>query len=329
MKKLKIGVLGVSNHFQKRVLLPLKETKYCSVYGIASRNGDKSLKAAKQHQIPMSYSSYNSLLSDSDIDAVYIPLPNHMHAEWIKKAVDSGKPVLCEKPLCLSADEANKVAQYAKDKEVKLMEAFMYKFHPLWIHVKNIIQTNQIGKVTYIHTSFSYNNPSKSNIRNIKEYGGGAMMDIGCYAVSVPRFLLDKEPDRVVSAITRHPDFDTDMLSSAIIDFGDAKVTFSVGTLSESNQYVEIVGTSGKISIPLPFNTFVDVNSSISITNNIGKRIVEFEPADQYGIMFDAFANAVINNRPFPVPIDDAVNNQKVVDAVFKSAKSNSWETMI
>ncbi len=326
MEKLNIGVLGVSNHFLKRVLLPLKETKHCSVLGIASRDKNRAAETAEKFNIPKAYSSYSELLSDSGIDVVYIPLPNHMHCEWIKKSVDAGKHVLCEKPLCLNAEEAKRVTQYAKNKGVKLMEAFMYKFHPLWIHVINIVQTNQIGKITYIHTSFSYNNPSKTNIRNIKEYGGGAMMDIGCYAVSVPRFILNKEPEKVVSLISRHPEFDTDTLSSAIIDFGDARATFSVGTMSESNQTVEIVGTSGKISIPLPFNTFVDVRSSITITNNIGERIVEFEPADQYGIMFDAFANAVINNQPAPVPVSDAVNNQKVVDAILRSGETNNWE---
>jgi predicted dehydrogenase len=202
----------------------------------------------------------------------------------------------------------------------------MYKFHPLWQHVKDIVRTNQIGKITYIHTSFSYNNPSKTNIRNIKEYGGGAMMDIGCYAVSVPRFILDAEPNRVVSMISVHPEFGTDMLSSAIMDFGGTRATFSVGTLSESNQRVDIVGTAGKISIPLPFNTFVDVSSSVTVINNIGERVVTFEAVDQYGLMFDAFADAVLNGKIMPVDIEDAVKNQKAVDAVFRSGESEKWE---
>ena len=328
MKKLKVGILGVSNHFLKRVLLPLKETENCFSYGIASRDKEKASVIADRFNIPKAYTTYDDLLSDPDVDIVYIPLPNHLHAGWIKKAADAGKPVLCEKPLCLSAPEAEEAVRYAEDKGVKLMEAFMYKFHPLWIHVKNIVQTNQIGSITYIHTSFSYNNPSKTNIRNIKEFGGGAMMDIGCYAVSVPRFILDLEPVRVVSLVNRHPEFDTDMLSSAIIDFGRARATFSVGTLSGSNQGVEIVGTSGKIFIPVPFNTFVDVKSKVKITNNIGERIVEFDPVDQYGVMFDAFAYAVMNDLPVPFPAYDAVNNQKVVDAIFRSEKSERWEAI-
>ena len=327
MKKLKIGVLGVSNHFVKRIVLPLQKTQNCYIYGIASRNEEKAAFASKQFNIPKYYNSYDELLSDDDIDMVFIPLPNHLHAEWIKKSAEARKHILCEKPLCLNAGEAEEAIAYAEKKGVKLMEAFMYKFHPLWVHVKDIVRTNQIGKITYLHTSFSYNNPSRTNIRNIKEYGGGAMMDIGCYAVSVPRFILDSEPVKVVSLISEHPEFGTDMLSTAIMDFGGARATFSVGTTSEPHQRVEITGTAGKISIPVPFNTFVDVKSSITITNNIGTRAVEFKPADQYGIMFDAFADAVIRDKEVPVSIDDAIKNQKVVDAVFRSAGTMNWET--
>jgi len=329
MKKLKIGVLGVSNHFVKRIVLPLQETRYCYIHGIASRDAGKALSASKKYNIPKSYGSYEELLADKDVDAVYIPLPNHMHAEWIRKSADAGKHVLCEKPLSMNADEAGQAVVHTEEKGVRLMEAFMYKFHPMWQHVKDIVRTNQIGKVTNINVSFFYNNPSKNNIRNIKDYGGGAMMDIGCYAVSVPRFVLDSEPSRVVSLITFHPEFGTDMLSSAIMDFGDVRATFSVGTLSEANQRVEITGTSGKISIPLPFNTFVDVKSSVIVSNNIGERIVEFPAVDQYGVMFDAFAKAVLTDEKLPVSIDDAVKNQKVVDAIFRSGMSEKWEAVL
>ena len=326
MKKLKIGVLGVSNHLIKRIILPLQETNNCFIYGIASRNSEKAISASRQYNIPKYYESYDDLLSDKDIDIVYIPLPNHLHAEWIKKSADAGKHVLCEKPLCMNAKESEDAISYVDKKGIKLMEAFMYKFHPLWIHVKNIIDTKQIGDITYIHTSFSYNNPSKTNIRNIKEYGGGAMMDIGCYAVSVPRFLLGREPEKTVSLINRHPDFGTDILSSAIMDFGTSRSTFTVGTLSDAHQRVEITGTAGKITIPIPFNTFVDVRSTITITNSIGERTVEFAPADQYGIMFDVFAKTVINDHPVPVNAMDALLNQKVVDAIFRSGESDAWE---
>ena len=326
MEKLRIGVLGVSNHFIKRIVLPLQKTSYCYVNGIASRDEEKAMSASGLFNIPNSYASYDELLDDDDIDAVYIPLPNHMHAEWIKKAADAGKHILCEKPMCMNAEEAKEAVDYASKKGVKLMEAFMYKFHPLWQHLKNVVTTNQIGKITYIHISFSYNNPSKTNIRNVKEFGGGAMMDIGCYAVSVARFVLDREPSKVVSLISRHPEFGTDMLSSAIMDFDGARATFSVGTLSEAHQKVEIIGTSGKIIIPLPFNTYVDVKSSISITGNIGEREIDFAPADQYGIMFDAFAKAVLQDESVPVSLNDAINNQKVVDAIFRSGESMKWE---
>ncbi len=328
LNNLKIGVLGVSNHLIKRIILPLQETSDCYIHGIASRSQEKARTASEKYNIPKYYTSYEELIADEDIDAIYIPLPNHLHAEWIKRSADAGKHILCEKPLCMNAEEAEKVISYVDKKGVKLMEAFMYKFHPLWVHVKNIIDTKQIGDITYIHTSFSYNNPSKTNIRNIKEYGGGAMMDIGCYAVSVPRFLLDKEPAKAVSLISRHPDFGTDVLSSAIMDFGEARATFTVGTLSNAHQRVEITGTTGKITIPVPFNTYVDVRSTITITNNIGERTVEFAPVDQYGIMFDKFAKAVINDKPVPVNIKDALFNQKVVDAILLSDETGAWEAI-
>ncbi|MBS2096944.1 Gfo/Idh/MocA family protein [Carboxylicivirga linearis] len=326
MQKLKIGVLGASNHFIKRVVLPVMQLDNVELYGIASRSDIKAQEVAKEFSIANHYGSYEALLADSNIDAVYIPLPNHMHAEWIKKSADAGKHILCEKPLCMNTAEAEDVLEYTQRKGVALTEAFMYKFHPQWQFVRDVIRTNNIGKINYIHTSFSYNNPSPNNIRNILEYGGGAIRDIGCYAISVPRFILDKEPDQVVSHVTKHPDFKTDMLSSALLDFGGTRASLHVGTASDGYQKVDIVGTAGNIIVHLPFNTYSDVPAKVTVTTGIGVREVSFDPVDQYGLMFEAFADSIINKKPLPFTTDDAILNQKVMDAVFRSASTKGWE---
>ena len=325
MKKVRLGILGVSGHFIKRVLLPLNSVSNIELSGIASRNADKVKKAAKKYNIPQAFESYEELLADDSIDLVYIPLPNHLHAEWIKKTADAGKHILCEKPLAMNAKEAEDSIKYAESKGVKIMEAFMYRFHPQWKHAKNLTSIGEIGKITSIHTFFSYNNPDPKNIRNILEYGGGGLMDIGCYAISVPRFFTESEPSRVVSTIRRDPDFKTDMLTSAILDFDQVQATFTVGTKTYPYQKVEIFGTSGNIIVQIPFNTFPDVPAVISVDTKIGVRHIEFGPADHYGIQFEKMAQAIVDNKPVPTSPIDAVNNMKVIDAVFKSAEEGRW----
>ncbi|ASB49013.1 Gfo/Idh/MocA family protein [Alkalitalea saponilacus] len=325
MDKIKIGVLGVSNHLIKRIVLPLSKTKYSCIYAIASRKIEQAQQAAKDFNIPVVHQNYQELIDDAEVDAVYIPLPNHLHAEWTIKAIKAKKPVLCEKPLSMDANEAIMLHNISEESKIPFMEAFMYRFHPMWKHIKDVIATNQIGDINQIHTSFSYNNPSPGNIRNIEEYGGGALMDIGCYAVSVPRFLLGKEPIRVLSMVKRHPEFKTDMHTSGILEFDESRASYYVSTLSEPFQKVDIIGTAGTITIHLPFNTYVDVPAEVSINSSLGSRVVKFPPSDAYGLMFDAFAEALLNNQPMPVETMDAINNMKVIDALKKSAKSNNW----
>jgi predicted dehydrogenase len=325
MEKLKIGILGASNHYLKRIVLPLKDTQYCESYAIGSRNIDKAADIAREFDIPLWYGSYDAALEDANVDMIYIPLPNHLHKEWVKKSIKAGKPVLCEKPIGMNGDEAKEMINMAQDAGVPLMEGFMYMFHPMWQHARDIVRTNQIGDIQYIHTSFSYNNSSPTNIRNIPEYGGGALMDIGCYAISVPRFIFGREPVRVLALQTGHPEFGTDMHTSAIIDFDGPRATFTVSTTSQAFQKVDIVGTSGSITVHIPFNTYVDVPAKITVVDGIGTREVEFPVSNAYGLMFDAFAKAVIDGSPIPVPGIDAINNMIVVDAVRKSAETDGW----
>lgn len=326
MKKLRIGILGVSNHFLKRIVLPLSKVENCEIIAIASRDRDKSKRIAIEFSIPNGGLTYDELINHKDVDAVYIPLPNHLHFEWIKKAVEVSKPVLCEKPLTMNAYEAKEIIEFAEKHNTPIMEAFMYRYHPLWERVKDIIRTNQIGKINHINTVFCYNNPSPTNIRNIKEYGGGVLMDIGCYAISVPRFLINDEPKQVISSIERHPEFDTDMNTIALMDFGDATANFFVSTVSEPMQKVDIICSGGTINIPVPFNTYVDTTSSITVSTPQGVREITFPIADAYGLMFEAFADSILKSRAVPTPIQDALNNMKVIDAIIKSAETKQWE---
>lgn len=326
MKKIKLGVLGVSNHFIKRIVLPLKEQEDIELKAIASRCSAKASDCAYRFEVPKSFKDYQSLLNNEEIDAVYIPLPNHLHAEWIKKAASAGKHVLCEKPLCLNADEVEEVIEHCQKNNVVLMEAFMYKHHPQWIKVRDIVRTNNIGTIRYINTSFSYNNPTATNIRNIKEYGGGGMRDIGCYAISVARFLLEKEPKQVIGLLDYHSEFGTDILSTAILDFGKARATFNVSTSANAFQKVDIVGSAGRITVHLPFNTYTDVIARVTVDTAIGEREIHFKPKDQYGMMLADFARMIRSEESVSKEEEDAYLNQKVIDAVIKSADSGIWE---
>jgi predicted dehydrogenase len=324
--KIKLGVLGVSNLFITKVLPPLLTSEIVEVYGIASRDGEKAQEVAEKYGIPNSYNSYDKLLQDNTIEMVYIPLPNHIHAEWIKKAADYSKHIICEKPLALNASEAQDAVDYATKKGVRVMEAFMYKFHPQWQRVLKLVQFGEIGRITAIHTFFGYSNTNPENIRNIKKFGGGALLDIGCYAVSTARFLLQAEPKRVLSIATFDKVFHTDIIASGILDFGTVRTLFTVGTQTYSNQKVEVFGTDGSITIEIPFNIYPDVEAKVTVQNGVGIRTLKLGPADQYLLEFEGFVRSIREGKATSIPAYDAVNNMKVLDALFKSAESAVWE---
>ncbi len=327
MEKLRLGVLGCSFHYFKRVAVPLRESLLVEPYAIASRDGAKAAAAAGQWGFSASYASYEALLADPKVDIVYIPLPNHMHLEYIMKAADSGKHILCEKPLCLNAADARSAADYCEKKGVLLMEAFMYRFHPQWRRARALVDCFDIGTVRATHCIFTYNNKDPKNIRNIAAFGGGALFDIGCYAVSSSRLLMGAEPERVVCQAETDPSFGTDILSSAILDYGNGRrSTLTVGTQLYSVQRVDAYGTDGSLSVEVPFNMFGDVPGRLHVANGVGRRTVETEIVDQYQLEFDAFAQAVIDGTPVPTPVEDAVANMAVLDALSASAKSGSWE---
>ena len=326
MKKMKFGVLGVSGHFLKRVVLPLMESETVEIYAIASRNIERAKETARKYGIPKHYGSYDELLNDKDIDAIYNPLPNHMHKEWIFKSVDAKKHMLCEKPLTLNTGETEQVIEYTKNTGIRVMEAFMIRFHPKWQKAKALVDNGYIGKVTHIHTVFSYNNQDPSNIRNIPEIGGGALLDIGCYAINTARYILDKAPARVISMIEKHPDFGTDMTTSAMLDYGDVRSLFTVSTAVFPQQQVKVFGTEGTVTVTIPFNDISEIPGRILFENGETSMEIEVDPVNQYRLMFEAFADSITHNTEVPLPLSDSLLNMKTIDAVFKSAETGNWE---
>jgi len=327
MQALRMGVLGCSGHYFKRVAVPLRLSGLVQPYAIASRDGAKAAAKAATWGFPVSYGSYEALIADPKVDFIYNPLPNHMHLEWIKKAADAGKPTLCEKPLGLNAAEADEAARYCQAKGVPLMEAFMYRFHPQWSHARELVEAGEIGTVMNTHCIFTYNNKDPKNIRNIAAFGGGALLDIGCYAVSSARFLMGAEPGRVLCTMLRDEAFKTDMLVSGILDFGEGKrSTFTVGTQLFSMQRVDAYGTGGSLSIEIPFNMHGDIPGRLHVATDVSRRVVKTASADQYLLQFDAFAQALIQKQEMPTPVSDAIANMSVLDALTASAASGVWE---
>ncbi|GAB1483441.1 Gfo/Idh/MocA family oxidoreductase [Treponema sp.] len=280
--------------------------------------------------LPVSYGSYEELLADKKIDFVFNPLPNHMHLEWIKKAADAKKHILCEKPLGLNAAEAKEAADYCKKKGVLLMEAFMYRFHPQWRRAADLVEAKELGLVKAINCIFSYDNKDPKNIRNIAKYGGGALLDIGCYAVSSARLLMRAEPKRAFFLAEKDADFGTDILGTGILDFGAGRrSSFTISTQLFSMQRVDAYGTGGSLSVEVPFNMFGDVPGRLHVRTDVSHRVVETEIVDQYLLEFDAFAQSILDKTEVPTPISDAIANMAVLDALAASAKAGTWVDVI
>ncbi len=292
------GVLGVAGIAVHKVIPAMQGSELSPVHAIASRSEGKAEEAAASLGIEKAYASYEALLGDPDIEAVYIPLPNHLHAEWTEKAAAAGKHVLCEKPVAMSSGQARHMIEACRDAGVKFMEAFMYRLHPMWVEAKRMVDSGVIGDLLAVQSFFSYRNVDASNIRNIAEFGGGALMDVGCYPVNVSRMLFGAEPITVKSSILRDPDFGTDAVTSAVLDFGGRHATFTCSTQIEDKQGVSIVGTKGRIEIEIPFNIPPDRPTRLlhiaggdpPVAPSV--EVHEFATVDQYGIQADAFSRA-------------------------------------
>ncbi|MCA9143695.1 MAG: Gfo/Idh/MocA family oxidoreductase [Planctomycetaceae bacterium] len=329
MSKIRWGVISTAKIGTEKVLPAMQKAEYCEVAAIASRNIESAQATAKQMGIAKAYGSYEELLADPDIDAIYNPLPNHLHVSWSIKALEAGKHVLCEKPIGLSAEEGQQLVDAGKrHPKLKLMEAFMYRHHPQWQRARQIVREGGIGRLCSIQTAFSYFNNDADNIRNRVDIGGGGLMDIGCYPISLSRFIFEAEPTRTFGITECDPNFQTDRLTSAILDFGLGTSTFTCSTQMVPYQRVNIFGVTGRIEIEIPFNAPPDRPCKLWHQRGTAIEEITFETCNQYGIQGDLFSQAILNDTPVPTPIEDAVSNMRVIEAIFRSAESGGWATV-
>ena len=331
MSKVRWGVLGVAKIATEKVIPAMQRGEWSEVVAIASRDGDKARKAAAALGIPKAYGSYEAMLEDREIDAVYNPLPNHLHVPWTTTAVEHGKHVLCEKPIALSADEAARLVAARDRTGVKIQEAFMIRTHPQWIKTRELVREGRIGELRSMLGVFSYFNRDPVNIRNRPEYGGGALMDVGCYLVNTSRFIFEREPLRAIGAIQRDPDMGTDRVTSILLDFGVGHAAGTCSTQMAPAQRIQIYGTRGRIELLIPFNAPVDRPCRILIDTGAdifggGITHIDFDTCNQYTIQGDRFSQAILNGEDVASPLEDAVKNMACIDAIFKSADTGCWE---
>jgi predicted dehydrogenase len=301
------------------------------VVAIASRDLERARNAAEQSGIPKAYGSYEELLVDGEIDAIYNPLPNHLHVPWSVKAAQAGKHVLCEKPIALDTEEVKTLIAARDRTGVKIGEAFMVRSHPQWLRTREIIRSGAIGEPRLINSTFSYCNRNPENIRNIREFGGGGLMDIGCYPVNVSRFVFEREPGRVLGLFERDPDSGIDRLTSGVMDFAPGQAVFGCSTQLVPSQNFEVLCMSGRIEIEIPYNAPPDQPTRIWIDDGSqlggrAARLESFPICDQYTLQGDAFSLAIEGKGEVPVPLEDAFANMAVIEALFRSGETNRWE---
>ena len=330
-QKVKWGVLGVAAIAVKKVIPAMQTGKWCKIAAISSRELPKAEKAASQLGIPKAYGSYEELLADPEIEAIYNPLPNHLHAPWSSKAAEAGKHVLCEKPIGLAFREAKEQLRARDRCGVKIGEAFMVKTHPQWLRVRDVIAKGVVGKLRSIVGVFSYFNRDPKNVRNVAEWGGGGIMDIGCYPITTSRWIFGEEPLRVCGMLEADPEFGTDRLSSAMMEFPSGHSVFTCSTQLVPYQRMQFLGTEGRIEIKIPFNAPNDRPCEIFIDNGkdvfgSGLTTEQIPTCDQYTIQGDAFSRAIREGTEVPVPLEDAIANMAVIEAIFRSAEKRRWE---
>jgi len=329
-KKIRWGVLSTANIGVKKVIPGIQAGELCAVTAIASRDQGKARAAADALGIEKAYGSYEELLADPQIDAIYNPLPNQLHVPWTAKAAEAGKHVLCEKPLSLTVAEAETLLEVRARTGVKIGEAFMIRSFTQWLRLRELLDEGRIGELRAVVAAFSYFNADPKNIRNQVESGGGALYDIGCYCIQAARYGFGALPRKAVGLIERDPEMKTDRLTSAMLDFEAGQAIFTCSTQLIPYQRVHFLGTKGRIEIEIPFNAPKDRPTRLFIdeTGDIfGGGIVteEFATADQYTMQGDAFSRAILEDTEVPVPLEDAIANMKVIEAVFRSGETGGW----
>jgi len=326
MNKVKWGIMSTADIGAVKVIPAMQNSTLCDIQALASRSLEKAKSLAAELKIPITFGSYEELLECEDIDAVYIPLPNHLHVPWSIKALEAGKHVLCEKPIALSAAEAQQLLDASrKHSDLKIMEAFMYRHHPQWQKAKELVDSGEIGSLQTIQSFFSYYNTNPADIRNMADIGGGGLMDIGCYTISLARFMFDSEPQKVCSLMEYDPNLKVDRITSAILDFGRGTSTFTCSTQLAPYQRVNIFGTRGRIEIEIPFNAPPDQPCRLWHQSGDQTEDIRFPVCDQYTLQGDLFSEAILKDTALPTPLEDAIANMKVIEAVVESAKNRSW----
>ncbi|MDQ1184343.1 Gfo/Idh/MocA family protein [Agrobacterium larrymoorei] len=326
------GVLGCAGIAAKAVIPAIQSSRLGRVAGIASRDAEKASAMAARFGIGKSYGSYEDLLADPEIDAIYNPLPNHLHVPMTIKALEHGKPVLCEKPIALNAAQAMELADAQKKANLPVAEAFMVRHHPQWKKAKAMVAEGRLGDVRAIQTIFSYYLDDPKNVRNQADIGGGGLFDVGCYAVNTARFLFDAEPLRAIALMDNDPVFGTDRLTSGLLVFPEwRQLAFTCSTQLSLTQKVTVLGTRGRLEIPIPFNAPADQQTMLIFDDGRdlaggGREEIVIGPVDQYREQVDAFAEAVLSGTPLETGLDDAIANMKAIDALFRSATSGRWE---
>lgn len=332
MEKARWGVVSTAKIGVEKVIPGIQRSRLGKVAAIASRDLEKAKAAAADLKIDKAYGSYEELLADPAIEFIYNPLPNDQHVDVTLAAAKAGKHVLCEKPIGLNAVDATRLS--ALPETSRMMEAFMVRFHPQWLRCREILRSGKIGKINAIQVAFSYFNDDPQNIRNHPEKGGGALLDIGCYAIVTGRFFFEAEPQRVIGLIDRDPAFETDRLTSGMLDFGQGRqLVFTVSTQSVLYQRVQIIGTEGRLEIEIPFNAPQGAASRLFLFDGTAldgsdmKTEIVAE-ADQYAEQADAFVEAVRAGKDSPYGLEDALTNMRIIDALFRSAESDCWEKL-
>jgi predicted dehydrogenase len=320
MKKIRWGVLGVAKIAATKVIPAMQRAQHAEIAAIASRDLAKAHAAAEQLGIPRAYGSYEELLADPSIDAIYNPLPNHLHIPWSIRAAQAGKHVLCEKPIGLSVAETRELIAARDKANVKIGEAFMARTHPQWLRAAEIARSGRIGELRVVSGHFSYFNRDPKNVRNIAGIGGGAIMDIGCYPITLSRMIFNAEPLRVLALLDRDPDFKTDRLASVILEYPQGHASFTCSTQLVPYQKMHIFGTTGHIEIEIPFNAPPDKPTRIFVNDEVE----EFPLCDQYTIQAELFSLAILENKQVPVPLEDALKNMIVIDEIFRSADNRT-----
>ena len=325
------GILGTAKIALEKVIPGMRGSALAQVVAIASRDIAKARAAANGLGIPRAYGSYQELIDDPDIEAIYNPLPNHLHVPWSIRAAEAGKHVLCEKPIALTAREALDLLEARDRTSVQIGEAFMVRTHPQWLKVREIIASGRIGELRLIAGHFSYYRRDPNDIRSRVEWGGGALMDVGCYPITISRWLFGAEPTEVIGLIERDPDLRIDRLTSGLLRFDRGQATFTCATQLVPYQTMQIFGTKGRIGVEIPFNApprdecriFVDDGSDLA---GGGVETITFPPVDQYAVQADRFSEAIRGVGTVPVSLEDAVGNMAVIDALFRSGESREWE---